>query len=418
MLMICPECRADVSDKATTCPHCGYPLNEVRSAASYQKNKKTKRHGKHMRLPNGFGHITEIKGRNLRNPFRVTITVGKTPTGKPICQQLKPKAYFSTYHDAYAALVDHNRYTGDLEPAMNVNELFEKWSGSYFRGLKSRSSVKAVENAWRFCTDVYDMRVSDIRAGHIKECIENGVLLKNGVEYTPNAHMKNKIKSVFNLMLDYAVEYGIVEQNYSRAFRLSNETIKEIQTVHNEHIPFSKEEMDMLWDYADCQIYADVILIQCYSGWRPQEIGLIELENVDLKKRVIRGGIKTDAGKGRIVPIHSRVLPLVIERYREAESLGSCYLFNYTNPRRLKNATQLTYARYREVFNKIRDALELNSAHRPHDPRMHFVTMAKKYGVDEYAIKRIIGHQISDLTEKVYTKREPEWLRREIEKIL
>lgn len=48
---------------------------------------------------------------------------------------------------------------------------------------------------------------------------------------------------------------------------------------------------------------------------------------------------------------------------------------------------------------------------------MHFVTAAKKYDVDEYAIKYIIGHSISDITEKVYTKREIDCLKEEIEKI-
>ena len=43
--------------------------------------------------------------------------------------------------------------------------------------------------------------------------------------------------------------------------------------------------------------------------------------------------------------------------------------------------------------------------------------MAKKYKVDEYAIKYMVGHQITDITEKVYTRREFAWLREEIEKI-
>ena len=43
--------------------------------------------------------------------------------------------------------------------------------------------------------------------------------------------------------------------------------------------------------------------------------------------------------------------------------------------------------------------------------------MAKKYGVDEYAIKYIVGHAIPDITERVYTKRENSWLSAEIEKI-
>lgn len=66
---------------------------------------------------------------------------------------------------------------------------------------------------------------------------------------------------------------------------------------------------------------------------------------------------------------------------------------------------------------KIRDELNLNPQHRAHDGRNHFVTMAKKYGVDEYVIKYIVGHSVNDITEKVYTKRELDWLKNEIEKI-
>ena len=69
------------------------------------------------------------------------------------------------------------------------------------------------------------------------------------------------------------------------------------------------------------------------------------------------------------------------------------------------------------IRERIRDELKLNPNHRPHDGRTHFVTMAKRYGVDEYAIKYMVGHKISDITEKVYTRREFAWLREEIEKI-
>ncbi len=32
MLIICPECNKSVSDKAKTCPNCGYPIEENKSA--------------------------------------------------------------------------------------------------------------------------------------------------------------------------------------------------------------------------------------------------------------------------------------------------------------------------------------------------------------------------------------------------
>ena len=113
----------------------------------------------------------------------------------------------------------------------------------------------------------------------------------------------------------------------------------------------------------------------------------------------------------------SRIKSLVERKYREAEKLGSKYLFNYVDPDSRQKNIKLTYNRYQRVFSRIRDELNLNPEHRPHDGRKHFVTMAKKYDVDEYAIKYMVGHKITDITEKVYTAREFDWLREEIEKI-
>lgn len=76
-----------------------------------------------------------------------------------------------------------------------------------------------------------------------------------------------------------------------------------------------------------------------------------------------------------------------------------------------------TYDKYRQRFITLVKELKIDPQHRAHDGRMHFVTMAKKYGVDEYAIKYMVGHSITDITEKVYTKRDVDWLHAEIEKI-
>lgn len=411
MLMQCPECQLQVSDKATYCPHCGYPMQPD------IKQRKPRKSNKRRRLPNGFGQISEIKGRNLRNPFRAMATVGKTPTGRPICKPLKPESYFPTYNDAYAALVEYNKNPYDLEPAITAKELYEKWTEEYFKTLKNDASARAVTSAWAYCSSVYDMRVMDIRARHVKGCMEEGVAVVRGKEQRPSASMKNKIKSLFNLMLDYALEYEIVDRNYSRSFNLTEETIKEIQTVKKEHIPFTDEEIALLWEHVDDKRYVDAILIQCYSGWRPQELGLIRLEDVDLENWTFKGGMKTDAGTDRVVPIHSRIQSLVLRKYKEAEALGSEYLFNCTDPDSNRKNIKFTYNRYQKGFTRIRDELKLNPDHRPHDGRKHFVSMAKKYGVDEYAIKYMVGHKISDITEKVYTAREFDWLREEIEKI-
>ena len=409
MLTQCPECELPVSDKANACPHCGYPLKPS------EKQKRPRKSNKRRRLPNGFGQISEIKNRNLRNPFRAMVTVGKTPEGKPICKPLKPESYFATYNDAYAALVEYNKNPYDLEPSITMQELYDKWLPEYEKTVKS---TKSATSAWAYCSGVYKMRVMDIRARHVKGCMEEGVAVIRGKEQHPSATMKNQIKSLFNMMLDYALEYELVDRNYSRTFNLTEETVKEIQSVKKEHIAFTDEEMDLLWANISNKQGIDILLIQCYSGWRPQELGLLELKDVDLENWTFRGGMKTDAGENLVVPIHSRIQDLVLRKYQEAEALGSPYLLNWTDPNnRNKKNIKLTYARYQKAFERIRDELKLDPNHRPHDGRTHFVTMAKRYGVDEYAIKYMVGHKISDITEKVYTRREFAWLREENEKI-
>jgi integrase len=411
MLVKCPECELQVSDRASSCPHCGYPMRP-----DIKPRKPRNRNNKRRRLPNGFGQISEIKNRNLRNPFRAMVSVGKTPAGRPVCKPLKPESYFPTYNDAYAALVEYNRNPYDLEPAITVKELYEKWTGGYFKTL-SGSHARTVSSAWSYCSSVYGMRAMDIRARHVKGCMDDGMAVVRGKEKQAGAYIKTRIKSLFNLMFDYALEYEIVDRNYSRTFNLSDEVIREMVKVDKEHIPFSDEEMQLLWDHADDKEYVDVLLIQCYSGWRPQELGLLELKNVDLENWIIVGGIKTEAGENRTVPVHSRIRPLVIRKYKEAESIGSAYLLNHLNPAHKFKNTSLTYGRYQTAFVRIRDELKLNPGHRPHDGRTHFVTKAKECKVDEYAIKYIVGHKVSDITEKVYTKRELDWLKGEMEKI-
>lgn len=371
---------------------------------------------KRMRLPNGFGQITELKNRNLREPFRVMVTVGKTDTGRPICKLLKPKSYFRTYNDAYAALIEYNRNPYDIDSGITVKELYERWSEKYFEKLGADSSINSIKVAWKYCTKIYDMKVSDLRIRHVKGCMEEGTITVKGIERKATPNTQSRIKSIFNNMLDYAVEYEIVDRNCSRSFALPDDVAKEKNKVQKEHIPFTNEEMDILWKNINSVLYTDIVVIQCYSGWRPQELGLIKIKDVDLENWSFVGGMKTDAGEERFVPIHEKIRGLVKYKYEQAVSLNSKYLFNCVDSK-TKTDLMFTYAKYQKRFKKVMSDLGLSPDHRAHDPRMQFVTMCKRNNVDEYAIKYMAGHAISDITEKVYTKRDNSWLYEEMRKI-
>lgn len=405
MLIKCPECEFPVSEKAISCPHCGYPMKPEKVSHQYKKSNKR------MRLPNGFGQISEIKNKNLRNRFRVMVTVGKTETGKPISKLLKPVSYFPTYNEAYAALVEYNKNPYDLDKTITMKELYEKWSKEYFEKI---SDPRHYEAAWLYSSSIYNIPVKELRPWHIKNCIENGTKVVKGVEKSITPSTRKNLKLVFNLMLDYAVEYDLVERNISRNLKIRERNISKNENSVKHHLSFNDKEMSALWNHVTDIPYTDALLIQCYSGWRPSELCNLRIDEIDLENGFFRGGMKTEAGRGRVVPIHSKIYSLVQKRIDEAKSLKSKYLFNCVE---IETKPNLTYRIYATQFKKIIDELKLNSEHKPHDGRKQFVTMAKKYKVDDFAIKYMAGHKIVDITESIYTDRDENWLKTEIEKI-
>lgn len=358
---------------------------------------------KRMRLPNGFGQITELKGRRLRKPFRAMITVGHTEEGKPICKLLKPVSYFETYNDAYKALVKYNENPYDVSPEFTMQEVFDKWFEEKAADGSSGSSLRDASSTWKYCSYLWDMKVSDVKERHIKECLDKACIEKDGVVKYATAGIKKRAKHTLNMVMDFAVLYGLTDHNSSRGYKLPKKILEAAECSENAHIAFTDEELEILWAHTDDKI-VKCILVSCYSGWRPGELVSIRRADVNINEKTMCGGIKTKAGKNRTVPIHSKVLGLVKD------------LYDFSEHDLLLNG--LSYDSYLFAFKDVIEILHLNSDHSPHDCRKTFITRAKKYHMDEYAIKKIAGHTISDITEAIYTERSIEWLREEIEKIV
>lgn len=214
------------------------------------------------------------------------------------------------------------------------------------------------------------------------------------------------MKQLYNQLFDFAIEDEIVDKNPARSFVLNKNITRQINENKRTHIPFSEVEMNLLWHNMFTNQTIDMLIVQCYTGWRPTELCELKTENINLAEGIMIGGIKTKAGKNRIVPIHNRIMEIIKYYYNP----DSTYLFT-------QKGKKISYDYYRDHFNIIMQYLNFNSNHKPHDGRVQFVTSAKKYDLNEYAIKYIVGHNISDITEKVYTRRSIEWLKSEINKI-
>ena len=398
MLINCVECALQVSDKAIVCPHCGYPLKEKAARKTYtSKNKR-------RRLPNGFGQISEIKGKNLKKPYRAMVSVGMKANGRPLVKPLKPESYFKTYNEAYEALIEYHKNPYDFIEDITLDELFNRWFEEYKTEGLSHQTYYITERAWLFCSTVYTLPVKDVKIRHIRQCVEQSSIVDNGVVIEPNPRIRVRIKELFNKLLDYAVSNELLPSNPARQISTPKQYTKAINDKKH-HVAFTADEIQSVWDKKP-ELARNIMLVQFYSGWRPGEVMQLRTEDVDLKAKTMVGGLKTDAGRDRVVPIHPAIENIIKSQLKKAKSTGSETLFFEMEdgaPRAVKpNTLRKTYAK-----------LE----HTPHDGRKTFITLAKKYNVDEYAIKYIVGHKIMDLTEDVYTDREISWLYEQICKI-
>lgn len=75
-------------------------------------------------------------------------------------------------------------------------------------------------------------------------------------------------------------------------------------------MPFTDQEIATIWEHSNDNEVLQAILIMIYSGFRISAYSKLE---VNMQDRYFRGGVKTTAGKNRIVPFNKEIIPLIRE---------------------------------------------------------------------------------------------------------
>nr|WP_304358286.1 tyrosine-type recombinase/integrase [Clostridium paraputrificum] len=340
-----------------------------------------------MRLPNGYGTVYKLSG-NRRKPFMVRKTIGWSDEGK---QLYKTIGYYETRKLALAALADYNANPYNIDTSsITFSELFTKWSEEKYIDI-SKSAINGYNAAYDTSKELHNLRFVDIKANHLQNVINTC-----GKGYGT----QRKIKSLYNQLYKYAMKNDVVQKDYSNYVELG----KKIDSI--KRVPFSEKEIKRLFKVVDQVPFVDTILIMIYSGLRIGELLLIKSTDIDLENEIITGGIKTDAGKNRIIPINKKILPFIKNRLEK----GHEYLIVNSRNKPMKYDNY-----YRERFIPIMEQLNMN--HRPHDARHTFATLMNNADANTTSIKKIIGHSSYLTTEKIYTHKDIEELRKAIDLI-
>ena len=131
----------------------------------------------------------------------------------------------------------------------------------------------------------------------------------------------------------------------------------------------------------------------------------LKVSTIDFEVGTMQGGTKTAAGKNRLVPIHSKIQSIVQKRVEQSKS---GYLFEY-------NGKKLNQTQYRALWAEIMGKLEMR--HTPHECRRTFRSRLDSAGANKVCIDRIMGHKSKGTGERVYTHKNIEELKLNIELI-
>ena len=324
---------------------------------------------------------------NRRRPFAVRKTVGWDDRGYPRYAVI---GYYENRRDALIALAAYNADPYDLT-GCTFAELFERYKEQVFPNL-GISLQYAHSAAYKYCSSLYEIEYRKIKKPQMQRCIDDCPK-----SYATKANIKNLLASLDKFAYDNEL---ITKMNSLNLKAGGRETVK-ARSV------WSDEEVKTLWGKQGPVI--DEILLMLYTGLRESEMLLLECKNIDLNEWTLTGGVKTQAGRNRVIPIHPDIKELVKSHVSEDK-----YLFpQYAPKKECKDERIARKALFDKAFKETLSWLNMN--HTTHDCRHTFRSKLDSAGVNKVCADLLMGHKSKDVGERVYTHKTLEELRQTIE---
>lgn len=324
-----------------------------------------------MKLPNRTGTICRLSG-NRRKPYMVRIY---TTHGYSIL------GYYRLRSEAQTALMTavNRTIASPQSPSATLAEVYAMWSAKHYPTITAGSCYQ-YEQAWRTLSALHNRSIRHITVSQIESTVESS-------HAAPST--RKTIKTLLNQVYATAMRYDLADRNLSDLLDIETPvpqkvtrkifTFAEVSELFNRKTPI------------DC-----AILIAIYSGMRPGELLALNRTHIDLGSGCFRiPGSKTKSGLNRVIPIHPAILSIVQELTLKP---GNLLRTNHNKP--------LKYGTYKTALSVL--------GHTPHDTRHTFASYAHKSGMNELAVKRILGHHVPDITESVYTHLDEAFLQREM----
>lgn len=342
--------------------------------------------------PNGAG-CAYRRGRT----WTACITVGwkLTPTGRAQAVR-RTKGGFPTKREALAYCQQLHAAPTE-KPKMTLQQVYDAWLPVH-EARVSKSTMDCYRAAFRYFDDLRYRPMCDIDVDDLQDCLDA----------CPRARRtRENMKAVMGLLYKYAIPRHQATMNLAEYLHTGDND-------KSTRPPFSPGQVERIRQHIGITPYADVVYVLIYTGFRPAE--LFSLTKDSYHDGILIGGIKTDAGKDRAVPVSPKIRAIIEQR------VSACHGFLFSR----ENGEQMSVAYFRDYcFYPVLAAADIQpiptvehpAYYTPYSCRHTFANLLKGAPGSDVDKAKLIGHANYDTTKRMYQSAELDAMRKIIEEL-
>lgn len=351
--MLCKKCKKEIPDWSVFCNLCG---------AKQLREKSSRRRG------NGQG--TVFKDKN--GTWVAEVTIGWDEEDGKLVRRSRRKRGFATKNEALAHIPNMRQDLPQQDMNVKFKDLYKKWLDGHTEKV-TQSTINCYKSAYKYFSTLYYVEIAKIRTEHMQKCID---------ECPHGKRTKENMKALGTSLWKYAMQLDIVDRNYAEYIYIKKED-------QAEKIAFSRAQLDTMWANVDNVPNIKYVLVLCYTGMRLSEMLGAMTDNYYPDEGYFITGVKTDAGKNRIITISPKIKPF-FEDFGQGK-----HLFTDLSAKKFRN--DLYYPALQALGM---DALEEDGSHvyTPHCCRHTFATLMKNVDAPATDKQKLIGHSKFEMT--------------------
>lgn len=392
-MLICPrpECRCSNPDNNTYCGFCGKKLKAT------EKRRRTK-------SSNGQGTVIKLNGRRAKSWGAYAPSV-KGVDGKRHRQFI---GTFATEGEARSAILSRPLVANTGLYNFSVKQVYEVWKAEHFPSV-GQSAQRVYGDSWANLSNPVRWKnaetgeegesyaICDKRARELTKLDFQQII--NALARSGKSRAKcEKVKQLMSQLSKWCVEHELHSRNLAEHLTLPAQATKEKRIFCDEELRLVEEQLQSESDTR--KRIAQITMILCYTGFRVSALAQMQIKNIHLDEDVdgknisyMIGGVKTEMGRNRVVPVNSRIYPII--KNLVGDKGQEEWLFQ------TGNGTPMMIRNIQRDFSALCQDIGVEGA-TLHSCRHTYATKHARAETRPEILAKLMGHTDYDVT-KIYT---------------